>query len=100
MSINPNQTNITPTDPFFNPATASGIFSWPDGASLTAAVTVPGVLATSIVMSTVSIDDQQGSGVCWVISSRPTTNTITFTVASAPTTPNSSLRIDWTVIQY
>lgn len=100
MSVNPNQTNATPDDPFFNPATASGIFTWPNGASLTASTTVPGVSATSVVMSTVSIDDQQGGGTCWIISSTPSANTITFTVAAAPTTPNSSLRIDWFVAKY
>jgi hypothetical protein len=100
MSVNPNQTNVTAGDALFNPATASGIFSWPNGASLTAAVTVPGVSATSVIMATVSVDDQQGSGICWIISSTPSANTITFTVAAAPTTPNSSLRIDWLVAKY
>lgn len=100
MSAYTNQTNITPNDSFFNPATASGIFTWPNGASLTAAVTVPGVSATSVVASTVSVDDQQGGGTCWIISSTPSVNTITFTLAAAPTTPNSSLRIDWLVAKY
>ena len=100
MSVNPNQTNVTAGNALFNPATASGIFTWPNGGSVTAAVTVPGVSATSVVASTVSVDDQQGSGTCWIISSTPSANTITFTVAAAPTTPNSSLRIDWLVAKY
>lgn len=99
MSVNPNQTNVNPFSFLFNPTTATGIFNWPAAASSTASVTVPGVTATSVVLSTIDIDDQQGGGTCWIISSTPTTNTITFTLAAA-TSANSTLRISWMVAKY
>jgi hypothetical protein len=99
MSAYSNQTNVSPGTALFNPLVASGIFFWPAGASATAAVTVPGVTATSVVLATVDIDDQQGAGTCWIISSTPTANTITFTLAAASSAA-STLRISWMVAKY
>jgi len=99
MTTLPNQSFVCPNNSLWNPVTASGIFNWPAAASATAAVTVPGVTATSVVLATLDIDDQQGPGICWIITSTPSANTITFTLAAASSV-NSNLRISWMVAKY
>jgi hypothetical protein len=100
MSVISNQSFSDSVTPFFNPLTASGIFTWPAiNNSTTATITVPNVKATSVVLATIDVDDQQGSGICWIVTSTPSANTITITLAAAASA-SSTLRISWMVARY
>ena len=91
----PTATNQNVTTPFILPA---GLYSWV-GTATTNTLTLPasiGVNSQTVITASVQVDDQQGSGTCWLISATPGTNTITFTLAASPTA-SSTLVIAWSV---
>jgi len=97
MSVNPNQSFITPTDSFFHPFTLSGTFTVStitSNAVSTITIPVANVTPATTVLSCCSKDDQQGSGITWIISGTPGSNAITFVLAS-PTSSNSQMAISW-----
>ena len=91
----PNATNANQMLTFTPP---SGTYRWV-GTNTTNALTVSGLTPSSVVQATVCTDDQQGSGICWLISAAPTANTINFTIA-ATASVNSLLPISWTVERF
>lgn len=91
----PNATNINQTLTY---TPLCGTYTWV-GTNTTNTLTVAGLSSTSVVQATVAVDDQQGSGICRLISSAPTLNTITFTIA-ATASVNSTLKICWSIERF
>jgi len=91
--------------PLWQAATPSFLTTW---STMTTAATATATLSTiscqgltpnSIIQATVNKDDQSGSGTCWLVSSTPGTNSITYTVGAA-TTANSQLQLATTIEKY
>ena len=61
-------------------------------------VTLPGITTASIVLATLTVPDQPGDQSVWLVSTVPTTDTITFNMASIITI-GSQLVISWFVSQ-
>jgi hypothetical protein len=105
MSVYINQTNATPGTAYFSPVQPSYLTTW---STMTSAATTTATLSTiqtanlrptSIVLSAVQVDDQQGGGAAWLLSASPGSNNLTFTLGGASSS-NSQLGIAWSIQQY